>query len=125
MSLRAQRRSNPDRAALGWNALRSLSSGRPLRAGPVGSQRRKLSSQQFHRLSVHAPVARRDDAAAAMRPAVVPGGDDAARAFDDRNEREHIVWLEFGLDEKIDMAGGEHAIGVAIAAIARQLHRLL
>ena len=33
--------------------------------------------------------------------------------------------LEFGLDHEIDVAGGEHAIGVAIAAVARQPHRLL
>ena len=35
-----------------------------------------------------------------------------------------VVRLELGLDHQIDMAGGEHAIGVAIAAIARQPHRL-
>ena len=33
--------------------------------------------------------------------------------------------FELGLDHQIDMAGGEHAIGVAIAAVARQPHRLL
>ena len=40
-------------------------------------------------------------------------------------ERQHVIRLEFGLDNQIDMAGGEHAIGVAIAAIARQPHRRL
>ena len=35
----------------------------------------------------------------------------------------YIVGLELGLDHEIDMAGGEHAVGVAVAAIARQPHR--
>ena len=60
-----------------------------------------------------------------MRPAIVPRADDAAGAFDDGNERQHVVRLELGLDHEIDMAGGEHAIGVAIAAIARQPDLLL
>ena len=70
-------------------------------------------------------VAGGDDAAAVMRPAVFPGGHDAAGAFDDRDQRQHVVRLKLGLDDEIDMAGGEHAIGIAIAAIARQPHRLL
>ena len=37
----------------------------------------------------------------------------------------HVVRLELGLDDEIDVPGSEHAIGVTIAAIARQPHRLL
>ena len=36
-----------------------------------------------------------------------------------------VVGLELGLDDEIDMAGREHAIGVAVAAVARQPHRAL
>ncbi len=41
------------------------------------------------------------------------------------NQGQHVVRLELGLDHQINMAGGEHAIGITIAAIARQPHRLL
>ncbi len=73
---------------------------------------------------MHAAVAGGDDAPAFRWTAVFPCGDDAAGAFDDGNEREHVVRLELGLDDQIGVPGSEHAIGVAIAAIARQPHRL-
>ena len=81
--------------------------------------------QQFHRLRMNAAVAGGNDASAVVRAAVFPCGHDAAGAFDDGNERQHVVRLELGLDDEIDVSGREHAIGVAIAAIARQPHRLL
>ena len=67
--------------------------------------------------------------AAMTRPpalaSAVPGGDDAAGAGDDRDQRQDVVGLELGLDHQIDVARRQHAIGVAVAAIARQPHRLL
>ena len=36
-----------------------------------------------------------------------------------------VVRLELGLDDEVDLAGRQHAIGVAIAAVARELHLLL
>ena len=74
---------------------------------------------------MHAPVAGGDDAAAGARRAAVPRRDDAAGAGDDRNERQDVVRLELGLDHQIDVAGSQHAVGVAIAAVARQPHHLL
>jgi hypothetical protein len=72
------------------------------------------------RLLVHALVAGGDDAAAVRGRAAVPVGDDAARAFDDGDQRHHVVALESGLDHQVDMPGRDHAIGVAVAAIARE-----
>src|SRR6266508_77090 len=46
-------------------------------------------------------------------------------AGNDRHEREHVVRLELRFDHQIDMARREHAIGVAVAAVARQPHHLL
>ena len=44
--------------------------------------------------------------------------DAAAGAFDDRDQRDDVVGLQPGLDDQVDMARGDHAIGVAIAAVA-------
>ena len=49
----------------------------------------------------------------------------AAGAGDDRHQREHVVGLELGLDDEIDVAGRQHAIGIAVAAVAREPHRFL
>ena len=70
-------------------------------------------------------VARCDDAPAGHGRTAVPGGEHAARAGDDRDQRNDVVRLELGLDDEIDVSGRQHAIGVAIAAIARQPHALL
>ena len=75
---------------------------------------------------MHALVAGRDDAAAALRrvassqvvtmppaPAMIGmSGDD-------------VVGLELGFDDEIDMARRQHAVGVAVAAVAREPHRVL
>ena len=44
---------------------------------------------------------------------------------DDRNQRQHVIGLELGLDHEIDVARRQHAIGVAVAAVAREPHRVL
>src|SRR5262247_4864196 len=84
-----------------------------------------LALQQRHGGGVHAPVARDHDTPAALGAAAVPRRDDAAGAGDDRNERNDVVRLELGLDHEIDVAGREHAIGVAVAAIAGEPHHAL
>ena len=45
-----------------------------------------VAAQHLHRLCVHAFVAGGDDRDRLMGPAVFPAGDDAAGAFDDRNQ---------------------------------------
>src|SRR6202171_1923570 len=74
---------------------------------------------------IHARTARRNNAAAALGGLAVPGGDDAAGAGDDRNQCCDVIRFQFGLDHEIEMAGGQHAVGIAVAAIPRQPHRLL
>jgi lysophospholipase len=46
----------------------------------------------------------RDDGAALRGRAAVPGGHDAARALDDRDQRDDVVGLEAGLDHEVDVA---------------------
>src|SRR6266403_3112653 len=84
----------------------------------------RLTVEQLERRLVHARIAGRDDAAAALGGLALPRGHDTAGAGDDRNQRRDVVGLQFGLDHKIEMSGGEHAIGITIAAIARQPHRV-
>src|SRR3954447_17631201 len=66
----------------------------------------------------------RDDRAAAGGIAAVPGRDDAARAFNDRDERDHVMRFEIAFDHKIDMAGRKREIAVATPAIAHEAHLL-
>src|ERR1051326_978403 len=76
------------------------------------------------RSRVHAFVGRRDDAPAAFRGAAIPRGDDASGTGEDRDEGNDGVAIELGLDAEVDVAGCQHAIGVAVAAVAREPHRL-
>src|SRR5579872_970807 len=97
------------------------------RANPVTKARKTfmgdaLTVEQLERRFVCARVAGGDNTAAALRGLAFPGGDDAARAGNDRNVRGDVVGLEFGLDDEIEMAGGEHAVGVAVAAITVEPH---
>src|SRR5215216_1830148 len=84
-----------------------------------------LVVQELQRGLVHAGVAGGDDAAAAMGGLALPVGDDAAGAGDDRDQCGDVVRLEFGLDHEVEMAGRQHAVGIAVTAIARQLYRTL
>ena len=70
---------------------------------------------------MHALVARRNDAAAALRGRAFPRRDDAAGAGDDRDQRHNVVRLDLGFDDEVDVARRQHAIGVTVAAVARQL----
>src|SRR4051812_40537201 len=79
-----------------------------------------LAVEQLHRRFVHAGVAGGDDTAAALSGLAVPGGDDAAGAGDDRNQGRDVIGLQLGLDHEVEMTGRQHAIGIAIAAVARQ-----
>ena len=54
-----------------------------------------------------APVSGGDDAAAALCGFAVPGGDDAAGAGNDRDQRRDVVGLEFGLDHKVEVPSGQ------------------
>src|SRR3954447_16379498 len=89
------------------------------------SNSHELGREQLHCRFMHARIAGCDNAAAALSGLAVPSGDDAAGAGDDRNQSRNVVGFQFGLDDEIEMAGSEHAVGIAIAAIARQPHALL
>ena len=67
----------------------------------------------------------RDDRAARFRPPAIPGRDDPARLLDDRNQRANVIGLQNRLDDEIDMAGGQQAIGIAIDAVAEELDLVL
>src|SRR5690606_18414729 len=49
-----------------------------------------------------------------------PCRDATAGPLDDRNERDDVVGLEAGLDEKVSVPSGQQAIAVAITAVARE-----
>ena len=60
------------------------------------------------------------DAAAGIGRFSLPARDHSTRTLNDGHEREHIIGLELGLDDEVDVAGRQHAVGVAIAAVARE-----
>src|SRR5262245_55771382 len=70
-------------------------------------------------------VAGHDDATPALCRAIFPRRNDATRAGNDRDERYNVVWLDLSLHDQIDYDRRQHATGIAIAAIARQLHHVL
>ena len=61
---------------------------------PSGLRGRALAVQQLERGLVHAGVAGRDDAAAALGGLAFPVGDDAAGAGDDRDQGRDVIGLE-------------------------------
>ena len=76
--------------------------------------------QQTAGLIVDGPVAGGDDPAAVGGVLPVPGRHHAARPFDDRDERDNVMGLEIGLDHEVNEARRERAIGVTVAAVARE-----
>ncbi len=76
--------------------------------------------EEGEHLVVQPAVAGGDDAAAVDGAAAVPGGDDAAGALDHRDQGDDVVGLEPGLDDHVDEAGRDHAVGVAVDPVARQ-----
>jgi lysophospholipase len=78
--------------------------------------------EQAEHLVVQAAVAAGDDPTTLGGTAAGPGGDDAARPLDDRDQRHDVVGLQPGLDHQIDEAGGDHAVGVTVDPVARQPH---
>src|SRR5260221_7906923 len=81
------------------------------------------SRQESERRRVQRRVAGGDDAAVRgeAEGLALPIGEDSAGAFDDRHHGAIVVWFQAGFDDQIDEAAGDQAIGVAIAAVARQL----
>src|ERR1700730_19391301 len=65
-----------------------------------------------------------NDAATEVGGGTLPSSDDAASSGDNRDKSQNIVRLELGLDHKIDVTCRKTAIGVTIAAIAREPHVL-
>src|SRR5262249_40136119 len=90
-----------------------------------GVEQIELAAQDFQRCLMDAFVAGHDDATPALCRAIFPRRNDATRAGNDRDERYNVVWLDLSLDDQIDQARRQHAIGIAIAAVARELHLVL
>ena len=63
-----------------------------------------------------APVAAGQNGLAVAAIAAVPGGDDAAGAFDQRNQRRDIPAVEAGLDDDVDKAQRQRREQIAVAA---------
>ena len=75
--------------------------------------------QQLHGRRVHAGVAGGDDLAAVNGGATVPRRHSAASLLDDGDQRDDVDGFQAGFDNEINLAGGEHAIGIAIATVSR------
>src|SRR5262245_19658561 len=115
---RLMRSTTPGRSCLG-SPLRSPTCISTTINASIGScAAALLSVQQLQRALAHPRVAGGDDAAAALGGLAFPIGNDAAGAGDDRDQGCDIVGLEFGFDHEVEMAGRQHAIRVAVAAIA-------
>ncbi len=71
-------------------------------------------------LFVQPAITAGDDTAAVDGAAAVPVGDDAAGALDHRDQRDDVVGLQPGLDDHVDEAAGDHAVGVAVDPVTRQ-----
>lgn len=87
-------------------------------AAPVAS----TSSEEGEHPLVQPGIAGGDDPAAVDGAAAGPGGDDTAGPLDHRDQGDDVVGLEPGLDHRVDEAGGDHAIGVAVDPVAREPH---
>src|SRR5579872_6301326 len=74
--------------------------------------------QERQRRLVNAPVAGDGDPAVGgeIQWRSAPVGGDAARSFDDRDDRAKIVGLQACFKDEIDKTGSEQAVGVAIGA---------
>src|SRR5579884_3010781 len=81
--------------------------------------------QDAQRRLMDAPVAGHHDAATGLRGPVFPRADDAARAGDDGDHGNDIVGLYLGFDNEVDQPRRQHAVGVAVPAVARELHPAL
>src|SRR5690242_16364919 len=80
-----------------------------------------LGVEELERLRVQFRIACGNDLTALGATAALPVGDDAARAFDDGNERGDIPAVKGRLDDEIGEAERERAEDVAVAAPARHL----
>ena len=76
--------------------------------------------EQIQHDPVEGGIAAGDDAPAVGGAAAVPGSEDAAGPLDDRDQGGDVVGLQPGLDDDVDEAGRDHAVGVAIDPVARQ-----
>jgi lysophospholipase len=98
----------------------------PAPAEPAGSAETEttpasaLVGEEGEHLVVQPAVAGGDDAAAVDGAAAVPGGDDTAGTLDHRDQGDDVVGLQPGLDDHVDEAGRDHAVGVAVDPVARQ-----
>jgi hypothetical protein len=71
-----------------------------------GERARPSALQYLQHFCVQVPVACRDHAPASVRTLIVPRRYNATSTLDDRDQRQHIIRFEFGLDDEIDVAGG-------------------
>src|SRR5215471_17249639 len=84
-----------------------------------------VSPEQLHRIGVDRAIAGRQNLAAVCAGTALPVGDNAARAFNDRNEGRHVPSVETRFDNQIDKAEGQSAKDIAVASEAGHADRLL
>ena len=65
---------------------------------------------------MQARIARGQDAAALARIAAIPGRDHAARALNDRDQRDDVEILKSSFDHEVDLTEREHQILERVAA---------
>ena len=71
---------------------------------------------------MQARIACGEDAAALARIAAIPGRDHAARALNDRDQRDDVEILKSSFDHEVDLTEREQTIVVAVAAEAPEAH---
>lgn len=67
-----------------------------------------------------ARIAVRKYTPALARVAAVPSAHAAARAGDDRDEGGDVEWFEIAFDDAVNVACGDHSVGVAVEAVANE-----
>src|SRR5665213_4480891 len=99
--------------------------GKLIQRRPSFNRNEGSAFEHLQRYFMHALVARHHDAAAGLRRTILPRRDDTAGADNDRDQRHDVVRLDLGLDDEVDLARRQHAIGIAIAAVTREFDRVL
>lgn len=78
------------------------------------------STQELHYLNMQCVVAAGHYRSAMVGGTAISGAYHSTGSFNDRNQCLHIVRLETRLDDDIDKARRQHAIGIAVAAPTHQ-----
>src|SRR5690606_17580007 len=85
---------------------------------------RASTLQQFQCLGMQFRGCRSDDIPSPFRASALPSSYDAACLLNDRDQRYYVVRLQPAFDHQVHITCRQHAIGIAVGAVARQAHRL-